>query len=301
VILYQATTGELPFRGTSRMLLDQVLHEEPRPPRRLNDLIPRDLETICLKAMAKEPARRYASAAELADDLERSLRGDAIHARPVPAWERAVRWIRRRPSVALLSASIVLVALVGFTGVLIQWRRAETALGLAAEKSESERRANARLEQSLYYSSITLADRELAAGNPGAAQELLDRCPISLRGWEWYHLKRAPNHHKGILPGHRAPAWGIASSPDGRQFAAAYSDGVIRLWEAQTGREIRILRGHTGPVHLVAFSPDRTLLASTGGDGDETARIWEVGTGRPRHILRGHKDSVWGLAFSPDG
>src|SRR5262249_30574227 len=83
VVLYQLLTGELPFRGTQRMLLHQVLHDEPRPPRRLNDRIPRDPETICLKAMAKEPGRRYQSAGDLAADLRRYLAGEPIRARPV--------------------------------------------------------------------------------------------------------------------------------------------------------------------------------------------------------------------------
>ena len=78
VVLYQLLTGELPFRGTARMLLHQVIHDDPRPPRRLNDRIPRDLETICLKAMAKEPGRRYGTARDLADDLRRWLKGEAI-------------------------------------------------------------------------------------------------------------------------------------------------------------------------------------------------------------------------------
>src|SRR5205807_3405744 len=85
VVLYQLLTGELPFRGTTRMLLHQVLHEEPRRPRSLNDHIPRDLETVCLKAMAKETSRRYQTARELADDLRRYLKGEPIQARPVSA------------------------------------------------------------------------------------------------------------------------------------------------------------------------------------------------------------------------
>src|SRR5262245_29981364 len=92
VVLYQMLTGEPPFRGTQRMLLHQVLHDEPKPPRRLNDRVPRDLETICLKAMAKEPSGRYPGADELAGDLRRYLAGEAIRARPVGAWERAWRW-----------------------------------------------------------------------------------------------------------------------------------------------------------------------------------------------------------------
>src|SRR5207249_9432501 len=97
VILYRLLTGELPFRGNSRMLLHQVLHDEPRPPRSLNDRIPRDLETVCLKAMAKEPARRYPTAGELADDLRRFLAGGPVRARPAGRAGKAWRWARRNP------------------------------------------------------------------------------------------------------------------------------------------------------------------------------------------------------------
>src|SRR5207244_9877802 len=83
VILYELLTGELPFRGNTRMLLHQVLHDDPRPPRSLNDRIPRDLDTICLVAMAKEPPRRYQSAQALAADLRRYLEHKPIEARPI--------------------------------------------------------------------------------------------------------------------------------------------------------------------------------------------------------------------------
>src|SRR5439155_4713477 len=88
VIFYQLLTGELPFRGNTRMLLHQVLHDEPRAPRSLNDSIPRDVQTICQKAMAKEPKRRYQTAGELAEDVRRFVRGDPIQARPVSSLER---------------------------------------------------------------------------------------------------------------------------------------------------------------------------------------------------------------------
>ena len=113
VVLYQLLTGELPFRGTQRMLLHQVLHDEPRPPRRLNDSIPRDLNTICLKCLRKEPARRYDSAAALADDLRRWLKGEPILARPVGQRERAAKWVRRNPVLAGMTALVVLTLLVG--------------------------------------------------------------------------------------------------------------------------------------------------------------------------------------------
>src|SRR5262249_33748011 len=95
VILYEMLTGEVPFRGSKQMMLHQVLHEVPRGPRRLNDKIPRDLETICLKSLAKVPGQRYASAGDMVDDLRRFLRHEPIKARPVGRIEKARRWCAR--------------------------------------------------------------------------------------------------------------------------------------------------------------------------------------------------------------
>ena len=122
VVLYRLLTGELPFRGTTRMLLHQVLHDEPRPPRKLNDRIPRDLETVCLKAMAKEPHRRYAAARDLADDLRRFRDGEPIRARPVGRIEKAWRWCRRNPSLAVAS-SLAIASLVAVAGISLAFRR----------------------------------------------------------------------------------------------------------------------------------------------------------------------------------
>jgi hypothetical protein len=113
VVLFQMLTSELPFRGNARMLLHQVLHEEPKPPRQLNDRIPRDLETITLKAMAKEPRRRYASAGELAADLQRWLAGEPILARPTGTLGKVWLWCRRNPDMAVfLAIMVVMLAVV---------------------------------------------------------------------------------------------------------------------------------------------------------------------------------------------
>jgi serine/threonine-protein kinase len=121
VTLYEALTGEVPFRGAPHMVLRQVLSDEPRMPRRLNDAVPRDLETVCLKAMAKEPHRRYASAADLRDDLRRWLEGKPIRARPVGRVERLLRWCRREP----VRAGLLAALLLALAGALWQWWRAE--------------------------------------------------------------------------------------------------------------------------------------------------------------------------------
>jgi hypothetical protein len=154
VILYELLTGELPFRGTKRMLLYQVLHDEPRPPRRLNDAIARDLETICLKAMAKEPGKRYGSARELAEDLRRWLRGEPITARPVGRLERAWRWSKRNPAVASLLAIVLLLVTLGTGGgwllavrAEVEAERARDNEGVAlAEKERANREAKVARE-----------------------------------------------------------------------------------------------------------------------------------------------------------
>ncbi|HJT33229.1 MAG TPA: protein kinase [Pirellulales bacterium] len=138
VVLYEALTGERPFRGNRRMLLLQVLEDEPRPPRRLNDRIPRDLETICLRAMAKSPARRYQTAGELADDLRRYLRGDAILARPIGRAERLKHWCRRNPLAASLLVAVSVGAVAGLwhLSALSERLVRSSALDSAAQVSE---------------------------------------------------------------------------------------------------------------------------------------------------------------------
>src|SRR5262249_49817097 len=116
VILYELLCGELPFRGSKMMLIQQVLREEPRPPRRLNDKIPRGFETICLKCLEKDPQRRYPSAAALTDDLHRFRRNEPIVARPVGPLERVLRWIRRNPTGAALVATALVVVGLAFGG-----------------------------------------------------------------------------------------------------------------------------------------------------------------------------------------
>jgi serine/threonine protein kinase len=113
VILYQLLTGELPFRGHSRMLLLQIISEEPPPPRKLSAAVPRDLETISLKCLEKDPARRYATAGDLAAELRRYLAGEPIHARPISRPARAWRWCRRKPALSAVAAVFLLTLAIG--------------------------------------------------------------------------------------------------------------------------------------------------------------------------------------------
>jgi serine/threonine protein kinase len=138
VVLYELLTGERPFRGNRRMLILQVLHDEPRPPRRLNDKIPRDLETICLKALAKTPARRYATGRELADDLRRFLRGEPIVARPMSRGERLWRWCRRNPVAVGLMLATTLGCLTGLWQLSSLSKHLVRAAALESASQQSE-------------------------------------------------------------------------------------------------------------------------------------------------------------------
>jgi serine/threonine protein kinase/Flp pilus assembly protein TadD len=144
VVLYELLAGVLPFHGSGVMVVHQLLHEEPRPLRRINERIPRDLETICFKAMAKAPARRYATARALADDLRCWLKGEPIQARPVRPLVRGLMWARRRPLIAALVGGIVLTTVLGFAGVT--WQLLQTVAALKARDQEREAKLKARLE-----------------------------------------------------------------------------------------------------------------------------------------------------------
>lgn len=138
VILYELITGERPFRGNRQMLLLQVLNDPPRPPRQLNHRIPRELEVICLKAMAKLPARRYTTAGDLASDLRRFLAGEAIAARPIGRVEWFVQWCRRNPVAVGLFLAVTASSAFGLSELsrLSQHLVRSSALESAAQQSE---------------------------------------------------------------------------------------------------------------------------------------------------------------------
>src|SRR5262249_30861503 len=138
VVLYELITGERPFRGNRRMLVLQVMEDEPRPPRQLNDKIPRDLETICLRAMAKSAARRYPTANELGADLRRFLNGEPIRARPIGWPGRLKRWFLRNPVAASLLVAVSLGSAVGLwhLSTLASQLVQRTALEGAAQQAE---------------------------------------------------------------------------------------------------------------------------------------------------------------------
>ena len=291
-VLYQLLTGERPFRGNTRMLLHQVLNDEPRPPRTLNDHIPRDLETITLKAMAKDPARRYQTAGEFAADLGRFLAGEPIHARPAGRLERGVRWIRRHPLPAALTAvtALALVALavalvsLGYNRVLRDAyddeaearNRAERAGRKARAAEQNAVRAHGVAEKALelakmheYFHRIALADAALRENNVERARKLLEGCPKERRHWEWRHLMQlchAPLASFKASPGHLTTR--VLVTPDGRRVVWCSEFRVITVADAETGKPIWSSKGLADRADYIglAISPDCNTLACAGPD-----------------------------------
>jgi WD40 repeat protein/serine/threonine protein kinase len=299
-ILYEMLTGRPPFVAETMVeTLLLVRTQEPASPSRLRPNLPRDLVTICLTCLQKQPGRRYGSALELADDLRHFLQHEPIRARPIGLAERSLKWARRRPAAAMLIATVLLVATFGFA--FVSWQLKQTAAALSDAK-----RAHAQTVAQNYLNQIALAHHELLAHHVGQAARLLEDCPESHRGWEWHYLKRLCQTDLFAISGHSSEARALAYSPDGQLLAsgsgrwlAGQDNGELKIWDAHTGKELHTLLQDTSTIFGVAFSPDGQLLASGGRDGK--IFLWNPRTGERLQELVGSGSPVFDLAFHPDG
>ena len=324
-ILYELLTGKPPFEATSPLrTINLMLETDPVSPRVLNPQVNRNLETICLKCLEKEPARRYRSALVLAEEIERFLADQPILARPTNSAEKIWRWCRRKPWVASLGGiAISLTLVLAIIGPLVAWRQqtlrqeADQASKIAqqnereatrqAQQAQAARKMasqNLQLAQrNLYNAHMNLAFNSWHDGNvPHVLNLLRQHIPpakeTDFRGFEWYYLDQLCHFQLHTMQGGPLVTR-LAYSPDGTRIASASGDTTITIWDAQTGKRLHVCQGHRQPVDSIAFSPDGSQLVS--GADDWSVRLWNTKDGTLVRTLGRHKRSVMDVAFSPDG
>ncbi len=309
--LYHLLTGRPPFQAESlAQTLDVVLHAEPVAPRLLNPSVPRDLETICLKCLEKEPLRRYPTAQALADELARFLAGEPIQARPLGLAGKAWRWCRRKPQLASLAATAALLLVFGVAGVLWQWRQAE---------SERQRAGAGELlaRQNAYAAEMKELQRALEDSDLAHARELLNRhrpagksasrksqSANDLRGWEWrYFWSRCQSDERFTLCQYSNAVSALAFSPDGRWLAVRREGGSVAIWDAVAKRPRAELPAHDWGWcnKALAFAPRGNLLAwgNRDGSGKSVVSLRDLSTQKEIAAFP-HSTKLVSIAFSPD-
>jgi serine/threonine-protein kinase len=263
VILYQMLTGRPPFEGQSAAeILRKVSEEEVVPPSRVQTQVPRDLETICLKCLEKNPARRYASAQGLADDLHRFLDGKPILARPVGVLERVVKWGRRRPAVALLVGTL-LVMLVAAAGIGIwlhqQEKERQAARSLREEQARDALRTalaraddlkgEERWQEGLDV--LTTAASHLAEADSPQLQEQLHQARADFQFADRLEKVREGNP---LLPSYQ-----VDYPQREKEYRAAFEDAELRIEDAE--RAVEVIRASAIRDQLVAALEDRAFVA----------------------------------------
>jgi eukaryotic-like serine/threonine-protein kinase len=312
-MLYHLLVGCPPFMGENPAeIIRQVVEREPTSPRLLLPSVPRDLETICLRCLEKEPARRYPTARALADELGRYLRGEAIQARPLGIIGRTVRWCRRKPAQAALTGSLGVAVALGLVSVLWGWSSTRQSFHREVEARQTAERALRQLE---VQTARNFFANDQAPAGVALLAAMVRREPTDRALAEW--LMAELTGRNWPLPAvrpleHGEPVHHAEFSADGRRILTAALDNTVRLWHAETGLPMGMPLVHDraaiqhpelfnrGQKCLQAcFSPDGAKVATASVDG--TARVWDGVSGDPLTPPLRHEDWVTAVGFNRDG
>lgn len=301
------------FFGTANRghLIDQIRHKEPERPTRIDSAIPRDLETIVLKALAKEPASRYHSADEIAEDLRRFLADRPILARRATSREQLVRWCRRNRLVASLTATAIgllvsAVAILAVGNVRILRESQEKAVALR-EKDEALKVAQQQellAKRRLVTAQLNQAAASAYLGDLADTLAILekqrsDEAWTGALGFGWRYLWRACHAGQQLRLRDGKVVTSVAYSLDGKLLASGNTHGGVMLWEASTGRLSKQLANGVSAVRSIAFSPNGQTIAI--GSDDGKVNHWDIESSELLSSSQPHEKGTQGVAFSPDG
>jgi WD40 repeat protein/serine/threonine protein kinase len=330
VVLYELLTGTTPFEqermrtagydevrriireeepakpsariSTSNRAATTVSANRKSDPSRLSQLFRGELDWIVMKALEKDRNRRYETAAAFAADVQRYLDDEAVEACPPSARYRFRKFARRNKAAFLTGAAIGVALLVAVGSLISGVVALATSNANVHHEQQQTQQALEREKDSSYVQRIALAERELAAGNVGRSEELLNECPLDRRGWEWRFLKRQRYGNPPPMQ-HNTTAVLAAYSPDGRHLATGAMDGTVTIRDSRTGQIVHELEHPTvilGGALLrgMVYSPDGRYLAAARHDGK--VRVWDPTSGQLLHTLEAHVGPAWQVAFSPD-
>ncbi len=281
-VLYELLSGQRPFGGNTHAVLHQVRHDDPKMLTKLDDRIPKDLETICSKAMEKSAHRRYSSAAQLADDLQNFLERRPIRARPMSHVAKTMRWASRNRLSAMLIVSIAVLLTVA---TIVSSISAVVFSNIASK----EKATNDRLEIQLSRNQLANGMGRLQQGDYTGLLQLLDSTEIARNQPQEFLSRKMLTafwndsfaSYLGQVVGHDAAIVDLSVSPQNSLFVTAAKNGEIRVWDAQTGNPVGPVFKHSSvkdfQCRKIFLSPDGEHIASFGGDGLLTVFKWRSG------------------------
>ena len=318
VVLYELLAQRTPYRGETYGALSMAMMQG-RPPsiRSIRPEVPADLEAIAMRCLEFEPANRYASARELAEDLRNYLNGKPVVARPLTRWNKLRYQIRQQPFVAGLIMMCIVMAMAGMIGLLGYLQRSHSLLQkitstneqliLANSKVESSRQLllqkSQELQRQVYASDLASSYRAYQRGDLTTYEVLLRRdIPASseedIRGWDWRYLWSLGHRSCRLLRQDSSAIYSLKRTADSSLQVVGGASGVIALHEMQTGKALREWATSQQEVNCATFSPDGKTIASAGDDG--SVALWTVATGQLQSRFVAHPEHAWQVYFVDD-